>query len=136
VAGRPLDLLLVALGVERADRMIERAAGRPHAVELGVRPAQIAERLGVRGVLLGALLQLLNGLVHLAHVIVGVALLLVAQSAHNVLNATGTVRIAGLGGTSEDQTRRREHRGADSKPSLVHCFPPWERQAEPLRTSG
>src|SRR5205814_6194426 len=76
------------------------------AVDLAVRPAEVADRLAVGGVLGRALPELLHRLVDLARVILGVALVLVAHRLHDVLDAAGTVRVASFGspkGPGHDQ---------------------------------
>src|SRR5262249_22112172 len=106
---------------QTVDRRLERVAGLLRAVELGVGPSQIAQRLEVLGILLSARHELLDGLVHLAAVILGVPLVLVAHSLRDVLNAARAMRVAGNGRPApRDQTRERQ----DPPRTTDHSIPP------------
>ena len=113
VVVRPLLLLHVALRMQTLDRRVERFPRLVRAVDFGVGPTQIGHRLEIVGVLLRALLELLDGLVDLALIVFEVALVLVVHRLHDVLDAARAVRIAGLGGSSE---QRPDQRGGHAAP--------------------
>jgi hypothetical protein len=107
--------LLLVLAAQALDRVLERLARRAHAIELGVRPAQVADRLEVVRILRRARLELLRGLEHLTLVIVDVSLVLVGHPLHDVLNAARAVRVARPRRSGEEQHAHGRCRHDDAR---------------------